>query len=387
MPLKIAPEDRKLAIGVGAVLALSLVLAIFIASTDSENGGQSSSYSAGNSGTKAAFLLLEQMGYSSKRWTEDPRRLSQAPPHATLILADPLPTDESDIEAVRQFLRNGGRVLAAGESFAPFLPKPPLRPGTPHFQWRVYRPSEPSALTRGIREIELAPKLYFDPERSEAPFREGDESPITRIAYGSGEVIWWSTSEPISNSGIREKDNVQLLLNSVGDPGRGPVLWDEFFHQGRTTLVDTLMASPLRWGLAQGALIGALLCLTYSRRFGPVRSSVAASRLAPMEFVETLAALYQKTGAAHVTVEIVYERFRAALQHRFSLPTGADAAQVADVIVNHLPGEDLAETARMVCSIEQASADPELRSQDATSLVGVMHRWSSRLKLKAGGLE
>ena len=147
----------------------------------------------------------------------------------------------------------------------------------------------------------------------DAPFLDGDESPVTRFSYGAGEVIWWSTADPMSNSGIREKDNAQLLLNSVGDAGRGPVLWDEYFHQGGKTVVDSVLASPLRWALLQAALIGALVCLTYSRRFGPARQSVAASRLAPMEFVETLAALYQKSGAAHIAVEIVYEQFRGAL--------------------------------------------------------------------------
>ena len=58
----------------------------------------------------------------------------------------------------------------------------------------------------------------------------------------------------------------------------------------------------------------------------PARQSVAASRLAPMEFVETLAALYQKSGAAHIAVEIVYEQFRGALatpllgSHRMPMP-------------------------------------------------------------------
>jgi Domain of unknown function (DUF4350) len=247
MPLKLAREDRNLAIGFGVLVVLALVLSIFIASTDSGSGGLPSSYSTGNSGTKAAFLLLGQMGYKARRWTENPRLLASMAPHATLVLADPIVSDQSDVEAVRQFLRNGGRVVATGPSFAVFLPKPPLRAGAPHFQWKVYRPDEPSALTRGIREIEMAPKFYFNPKRADAPFRAGDEVPVTRIAYGAGEVIWWASSDPMSNAGIREKDNVQLLLNSVGDPARGPVLWDEYFHQDGVTVVDTLMASPLRW--------------------------------------------------------------------------------------------------------------------------------------------
>ncbi len=385
MPLKIAPEDRKLAIVFALLLTLALVLSVFVVTTDRGSGALPSSYSAGNDGTKAAFLLLQQMGYSPRRWTESPRGLATLPPHATLILAGPLPGDESDMEAVRQFLRTGGRVVAAGESFAPFVPTHPMQAGRPHFQWKAYRPHEPSDLTRGIGEIELAPKFYFDSRDAEAPFLDGDESPVTRFSCGAGEVIWWSTAEPMSNSGIREKDNLQLFLNSVGDAGRGPVLWDEYFHQGGRTVVESVLASPLRWALLQAALIGALVCVTYSRRFGPVRPSVAASRLAPMEFVETLAALYQKAGAAHIAVEVVYEHFRGALDRRLAVRTREPAAPVAAAIVNHLPDEDLAKITTLIREIEAAVENPALRVAEATRLIGAMHRLSTRLKLKTEG--
>ena len=380
MPLKIAPEDRGLAIGFVLLLALAFALSIFVAATDRGSGALSSSYSAGNDGAKAAFLLLQQMGYSPKRWTENPRKFAGLPPNATLILADPMPGDESDIEAVRRFLSTGGRVVATGGSFAQFVPNHPVHAGRPHFQWKTYRPHEPSDLTRGISEIALAPKFYFDSANTEAPFLDGDENPVTRFSYGAGQVIWWSSTDPMSNSGIQEKDNAQLLLNSVGNAGRGPVLWDEYFHQGGRTVVDSVLASPLRWALLQAALIGALVCLTYSRRFGPARHSVAASRLAPMEFVETLAALYQQAGAAHIAVEIVYEQFRGALQRRFPLRTHADAAQLAAVIVDHLPQEDLAETSRLIHGIEAAQEDPALQVAEAARLIGAMHRLGKRLK-------
>jgi hypothetical protein len=384
MPLRIAPEDRKLAIGFGLLLALASVLAVFVVSTGGEGGALPSSYSAGDSGTKAAYMLLGQMGFAPTRWTENPRKLANLPPHATLILAEPMPSDEGDVEAVQQFVRNGGRVLATGVGFAQFVPQQSIHAGRPHFQWKEYRPHEPSELTRGIQAIALAPKFYFDSEKSDAPFLDGDESPVTRFTYGAGEVIWWSTTEPMSNSGIRESDNAQLLLNSVGEAGRGPVLWDEYFHQGGKTVIDSVLASPLRWGLLQAALIGALVCLTYSRQFGPARQSVATSRLAPMEFVETLAALYRKSGAAHIAVEIVYEQFRGALQRRFSIRTDADAAHVAASIVDHLPGENAADTSKLIRRIEEAAGDSELRVEEATELVGEMHKLSMRLKLKSG---
>jgi hypothetical protein len=384
MPLKIAAEDRKLLIGFGVLLALILVLVIFTVDADG-GGGLSSSYSAGNNGTKAALLLLEQTGHAPTRWTRNPRALAEVGPNATLILANPMASDESDVEAVRTFLRKGGRVVATGESFGQFVPKHTAHSGTVHFEWKSYKPHEPSELTRGISEIVMAPKFYFKQEDSESPFLDDDENPVTRFRYGAGEVIWWSTAEPMSNSGIREKDNAQLLLNSVGDAGRGPVLWDEYFHQGGKTVVDSVLASPLRWGLLQTALIGALVCFTYSRRFGPTRESVATPRLAPMEFVETLAVLYQKSGGAHIAVEIVYEGFRAALQRRYSVRSTDGAEELAAVIADHLPGSNVKDTALLLHRIEDAAGNPSLRVAEATKLICEMHNLSTRLKLKAGG--
>jgi hypothetical protein len=104
-----------------------------------------------------------------------------------------------------------------------------------------------------------------------------------------------------------------------------------------------------------------------------------------MEFVETLAALYQKSEAAHIAVEIVYEQFRGALQRRFSIRTGDDAAHVAAAIADYLPAENAADTAALIHRIEEAVRNSDLQIQEATSLIGEMHKLSTRLKLKSGG--
>jgi hypothetical protein len=103
-----------------------------------------------------------------------------------------------------------------------------------------------------------------------------------------------------------------------------------------------------------------------------------------MEFVETLAALYRKSGAAHIAVEIVYEQFRASLQRRYSVRTDADAAQVASAIAAHLPAAHAADTLAMIRRIEAAVRNSKLPVEQATALVGEMHNWSTRLKLKSG---
>jgi hypothetical protein len=104
-----------------------------------------------------------------------------------------------------------------------------------------------------------------------------------------------------------------------------------------------------------------------------------------MEFVETLAALYQKAGAAHIAVEVVYEQFRGALERRFAVRTGARADPVAAAIVNHLPDEDLAKITTLIRDIEAAVENPALRVAEATRMIGAMHRLSTRLKLKTEG--
>jgi Domain of unknown function (DUF4350) len=385
MPLKIAPEDRKVAILLAVLITFAFGLVIFMAQTDSGSGSTPSSYSSGNSGTKAAYLLLEQTGYAPKRWTSDPRKLAEVAPNATLILADPEVSEQADIESVRNFIRKGGRVVTTGVGASIFFPFKRMQPGMPHFRWKSYKPVEPSDLTRGIQEIELATQFYFREADGEIPFRDEEERPVLRFHYGAGEVIWWSSADPMTNAAIREKDNAQLLLNSIGEPGRGPVLWDEYFHEGTKTVVDSILASPLRWGLLQAALIGCVVCLTFSRRFGPVRDSVATSRLAPMEFVETLAALYERSGASQISVEIVNARFRAALHRRFSIALDAPPHVVAARIVEHAPSLDQDLVRKTLNDIANVESGPRIPMKRATAIVRQLHQWSSQLKLKLGG--
>ena len=382
MSLKIAPADKKLFVAFVLLLGLTLVVVAVVVHTDAGTGVLPTSYSAGNTGAKAAYMLLEQMGYSPQRWNSDPRKLEQLPPHTTLVIAEPMSGEDQDIEAVRRFVTKGGRVLITGTGGRIFFPSHRVRPGIPHFQWKPYKAAEPSDLTRGIDEIMMAPQFYFDSSQGETPFLDDDERPVIRFPYGSGEVVWWSSSDPLTNAAIREKNNAQLLLNSVGDVGQGQVLWDEYFHQNGKTVVDSIFESPLRWGVLQIALIGLVVTFTFSRPFGPRRESVAIPRTAPMEYVETLAALYHRAGAAHIPVEVVYERFRAGLQRRYSVRTDATTEQVAQTIVEHYAGKtNLAQVTNTLREIEASAGDPKFDITRATALVRQLHEWSSRLKL------
>jgi hypothetical protein len=308
--------------------------------------------------------------------------LGQLSPGAVLVLADPSFAEERDREAVREFLRKGGRVLGTGPGLVAIVKGAHTVVRTPHFEWKSYRPAEPSALTRGIREIVMAPQFLFAAEDGDdAPFKDGDEVPVVRFSYGKGEVIWWSTSEPLSNSGIREKDNAQLLLNSIGSPG-APVFWDEYFHQENKTVIDSIWNSPLRWGLLDCALMVVILCLTWSRRFGPMRTTVEHSRLAPIDFVTTLANLYKRAKAGNIAIEIVSERFRYALHRRYSIPRSLESALLAPQISGLLPASDAGQLQGLLEAVEDAVRDPNTKANTAAELVRKLHEIADKLRLR-----
>jgi hypothetical protein len=382
MSLSLAKEDRKFAIAVAAIFITVAGLVIFLVQTDSGPDAFPSSYSGGSSGAKAAFMLLQNTGYNVRRFTESPRTLAGSAADTTLVLADPLPADAEDIQAVQQFVEKGGRVVGTGPGMAIFVKGNHLARGMPHFDWKSYGVQEPSDLTRGIDEIQLAPQIYFRSDgEDEAPFKNGDEIPVARFHYGKGEVVWWSTAQPLTNAGISRADNFQLLLNSVGAPAGRRILWDEYFHQGGETLVDSLINSPLRWGLIESAFIAMLVCFSWSRRFGPTRMAALPSRLMPMEFVETLAELYKNSGAGSVALEVVYRRFRSRAQQRLSIHRDYDIQTTAGMIARRSPNTDAATVTKLLQEIEGSMGEVLLSPKRTTELIQQLHSLNVELGL------
>ena len=195
-----------------------------------------SSYSAASGGAKAAYLLLKESGYHVERWDKPPRDLPKGDLSALLILADPIwQMDHEHRLAVQRFLASGGRVLATGGSGANLLPEghsevsDPLKSG-----WQIYQPAIPSALTRG-GEIKLNAWTRWNTGNIAhiVHYARDEDAVVISYQFGAGEVIWWASATPLTNAGIKESGNMALFLNSVGDPSRTHIYWDEYFHGAR----------------------------------------------------------------------------------------------------------------------------------------------------------
>ena len=75
--------------------------------------------------------------------------------------------------------------------------------------------------------------------------------------------------------------------------------------------------------------MAAAALLTFARRSGTVRPLTPTSRLSPLEFIDTLGALYQRKGAAREALKTGYDRFRFVLLRRLGLPSSASADDIS----------------------------------------------------------
>ena len=381
MPIKIDPRDRKLLLGATVVFILLIAGAAIFGGAASQKQEAPTSYSTASGGAKAAYLLLGQSGYNVQRWEKS---LTDLPKTAgtTLILADPMeaPTRE-EREALKNFLSDGGRIIATGMFSGTFLPEndsvPDMLLGmTPKKASAI----SPSAITRAAPEITIAPQARW---QSYSPayslYGDGDEIVVVKYSYGRGEVLWWAAATPLTNAGLKEPGNLEFLLASVGDTD-SPILWDEYVHGYRETLGSSVAHSPAKWLFLQLALLGLAVVATFSRRSGPLAAPVTDVRLSPLEFVQTLGGLYENAGTASVAVDICYQRFRYWLTRRLGMANNVSINDLESAVRDRFaPKDDHFSAILRRC--ESAKADPYLGETEALHLVQELDEYASRWKL------
>jgi len=206
---------------------------------------------------------------------------------------------------------------------------------------------------------------------------------VVSVRIGAGTAYWWAAATPLTNAGLREAGNVEFFLEQIGAPGERRVLFDEYFHGARPTLGASMLRSPVKWILAQAALVLAAVLLTWSRRSGPILLPATESRLSPLEFVRTLGSLYGRAGAAGVAVDVAYRRFRFHLGRRLGMSSTASIDSTTRAVALRWPidAQTLATTLRQC---EAARDDAGLSARTALSLVQALGGHARDLGLDGG---
>lgn len=297
-----------------------IVVAAFLAPAREDNDPTPSTWNSGAAGAKAAYLMLGQVGYATAPWERPAADLSGTDAaHTTLVMAEPYFTDNKESPGIRAFLERGGRVVATGWSGALLLPDGQVGPPERFYTDLCYTtPQSLNALGRA-GQIAMPVPVRWKPGNARVDQACGEDAVVVHYPVGTGEVVWWSSSAPLSNRGLRDNAALRLLLASVGEPGR-TVLFDEYIHGARESLWATMKGTPVTALCVQLGAVALLLVLSFGRRSGPMRALVRRSRTSPLEFAESMGALYQKAGAAEVATGAAERRLMDFLQNEGGIP-------------------------------------------------------------------
>jgi hypothetical protein len=386
MPHSLDAGDRKLLTAAGVLLVVLVISAALLSPRRSQGiSAYPSSYSSNWDGAKAAYLLLQDLGYEVSRWEESPTELKGAPSTQVLILAEPMqkPSAEEK-QAIREFLEKGGRILALGEPAALLLPESSwFQEGFPLSEKTTFRPLLPTPLIRNAPEISMVSPQHWQPKSGSQLVVYGNVETAAVVSYavGKGQVIWWGASTPITNAGIRDSGNLALFLNSLGPSSGVRVLWDEYFHGAHSSLWPYLAQTPLPWGVAQFGLVFLAILATHSRRQAPVHISQVRSRLSPLEFVETLGDLYSSAHAGPAAVRIAYQRLRYQLTRQLGLPgniSDVDLASSAHALLSWNESEFSGTLSRC----EQTMNSGKMDDAETLAIVQQIFDYTNRLELK-----
>ena len=319
-------EWKFLTIFTGTVVLLIVITGI-LAPNREDTDRTPSTWNTGRAGARAAWLLLGQLGYHEVRWERSERELKDVDAaHATLVLADPSPSfailNEKDRrQPFDDFLHRGGHIVATGAEATVLLPDARVA-GSDHLYTDLCYtvPEGPGPLARAGKLAMAAPVRWTRDDPSvRAEQMCGSDPVVVTYPEGSGQVIWWASSTPLSNEGLHQDGNLRLLLASLGGKDR-TVYFDEYMHGMSESPWTAATGAPLTALVVQCCCVGALLLFSFSRGSGPRRTLVQLPRASPLEFVESIGALYARARASHVAIGAAQRRLNDFLAHRAGLP-------------------------------------------------------------------
>lgn len=313
--------DTRTILWICAAVLVVIVAASIFAPAREDRDPVPSTWNSGARGAKAAYLLLEQSGYATARWDEPAASLDEVDAaHTTLIVAESgLEDNKKERAGIAAFLNHGGRVLATGAESASMLPDANVDQPTHVYTALCY--TTPQSLSPMGRAGQITMAFPVRWKESDATVDQacGNDAVVVHYPVGDGEVVWWSSATPLDNHGLRDDANLRLLLASVGSPGQR-VLFDEYIHGAREDVWDTMRGTPVKALLWQLVALALLVILSFGRRSGPVRALARTTRTSPLEFAESMGALYQKAGAADVATGAAERRLMDFLHGEGGIP-------------------------------------------------------------------
>lgn len=291
------------------------------------------SHSPAPSGTLALLRWMQDLGYDAGRL--EYRSFTLSADDTVLVILNPSePINRTDADEVVRWIEAGGTLIMADDQSGLFgansallrqlkvEAQPYEGPGgsierAPAAQPLLDNPPVHDALVRADRVLELKRDDYAQ------LLGTADNTVLAGIRQGKGYIYLSSTTHPFTNEGLRDEQNVALMLNLLRRlPPGGRILFDEYHHGFFTppSLRAIVLSRPWGWALLYAlAVIAAYLILT-GRRFGrPVPLREEVTRRSSAEYVESMADLFQRGDKRAFILRHYYTAFKRRLARPFGI--------------------------------------------------------------------
>jgi len=377
---QLSSGDRKVLVIAALAFVILVVVGLLLAPNNDETD-VATTYSTASRGAKAAYLLLQELGYHVERWQKP---VSDLKPDANtvLIVADsPVVADEKAKQVIQQFISDGGHLITTGMTGASVLPEDHSEfNAVPHTPWSDFYGLTPSPITRAAPTVTLAPAARWSQSSGLPLFGKENEVVALKMTYGKGDVIWLASATPFTNAGITQTNNLDFVLAATGDREKTRVFFDEYIH-GYGEHTSPERSHPIMSALlVQSAVLALAAIFSFSRRSGPLRPLAVEPRLAPLEFVETLGGLYLQARAASVAVDVSYQRFQYWITRRLGLAPNTAPDEIARAVNErwNLKDDHFVNTLQEAAS---ARYRPDLPQKEGLAIVKSLYSFAIKLKL------
>lgn len=358
------------------IAGLFLALIIFVIFGPEKPPEQFSSmpttHSTNEQGVTALYSWVQAMGYAAQRLEYRDFTLSEQD-HVLLMLSPTEPVTAAHASQTMDWVSQGGTLILVDDSSQLFGGDNALLkelqfdsvPFTQTLTLENAKPLQPVFDSPAVSEVEVQAERVLLAQRDDyTPLLGTDEDLLLAgIRHGRGYVYLSSTVYPFTNIGLRNQQNAKLVLNLLRrTPAGGRIVFDEYHHGFIRTPAPTvsLTGTPVGWAMLYAMIAIGLYLILSGRRFGrPVPVEEESRPRSSVEFVESMADLFQRGEKRDFVLKHYYHDFKRRLARPLGINPALEdqdfAAEVA--FVQGLASADLEKLKALLTRLHQPVRD------------------------------
>lgn len=328
--LALSPPARWVIGVVGALVGVNLFFNALAGLAGGDPGGPtSSSFATAHDGMAAYAELLENHGHPVSRMRSPVHEDDALSVTETLVVADPDDLDSEEADAIADFVRGGGRLVAAGPTTGPAL----RRLLGSSLAWSgvrvdTARPVVPAPEVAGVSQVQADGRGAWRHTGAALPVLADDRSVVAAVADVGGRVVALADASILHNDRLDKADNAAFALAAAGERGRRVRFAEAGHGYGRSAGLEAV-PSRWQWALGLATLAGLAWMWAKGRRFGPPDETERDLPPPRRVYVDAVAASLAKARDPARALAPLQRAARDRVVRRAGLPPDAKPEQVA----------------------------------------------------------